>query len=272
MLQKAWGWTGFGEKKLWDVLQLLIVPVVLAGGVFYLQDAAKQRDLQIADDRAKQETLNRYVDQISMLLFDKKLRTAGERSEAQIVARARTLTVVRELDGERKGELIRFLREAELIESEKPAINLMNADLKNAYLYFAYLGHVNLSAAYLNTANLSNARLNNANLTNVDLNKANLNGAHLDGANLDGAILYKADLSNVILNNTNLRNAFLYNANLSKATIRGSVNLDGANLSRANLNGTSFDADSLEAALLCETTMPDGTKSDRDCDKLKSMK
>ena len=42
------------------------------------------------------------------LLLDKKLRES-EVDEVRAVARARTFTVLRRLDGERKGALIRFL-------------------------------------------------------------------------------------------------------------------------------------------------------------------
>jgi hypothetical protein len=31
-----WRWTGFGEKKLWDFCQLLIVPIALVGAGFTL--------------------------------------------------------------------------------------------------------------------------------------------------------------------------------------------------------------------------------------------
>jgi hypothetical protein len=136
LLGKFWQWTGFKEKKLWDVLQLLIVPTALAIGAFYLQETAKQRDLQIAqanrekdqqiaDDRTKQETLNRYFDQISTLLFERRLRSAKQSDEVRILARARTLTALGELDGERKGQLVRFLMEAGLIEVKEPIISLV---------------------------------------------------------------------------------------------------------------------------------------------------
>ena len=39
-----WRWTGFGEKNLWDFLQLLLVPLILAGAGYGLQEYGKQRD------------------------------------------------------------------------------------------------------------------------------------------------------------------------------------------------------------------------------------
>jgi hypothetical protein len=68
---RFWQWTGFGEKKVWDVLQLLIVPLFLLWGTNSLQDNAKQREQYLADNHAKterelandrthQESLNKY--------------------------------------------------------------------------------------------------------------------------------------------------------------------------------------------------------------------
>lgn len=306
LLQRIWHWTGFKEKKLWDVLQLLIVPTALAIGAFYLQETAKQRDLQIADDRAKQETLNRYFDQISTLLFEQKLRTTEEGSEARIISRARTLTALRNLDGDRRGDLIRFVAEAKLIQGEKPTINLTNADLFKADLTDIDLSEVNLSEAVLIEASLREATLIRTNLNGVFLHKADLREANLNEANLSEAILSKANLSKSNLSNANLTKAFLFQANLSRATLSRadltkaglvSANLSNVNLSNTNLNGAllhwavleganldgaildgaillkanlsnaNLNIDDLKNSYLCKTTMPDGTKSDRDCDK-----
>ena len=84
-----------------------------------------------------------------------------------------------------------------------------------------------LSGANLHSTDLSNANLNGANLTEADLRFARLKDADLSNANLKGAIL-TADLEGAFLN--------------------------GAILSGANLKGAN-----LEDAILCNTTMPDGS-------------
>lgn len=224
---------------MWDVLQLLIVPTALAIGAFYLQETSKQRDLetaqanrekdqQIADDRAKQEILNRYFDQISTLLFERQLRTAKQGDEVRIVARVRTLAALRELDGPRKGLLLRFLQEADLIQKDRTIVSLTRADF-----YKADLRWVNLRSA---------------NLSKADFNSTDFHKAYLAEAQLAGTILWNADLSEANLTGANLREA----------------RLEGA-----KLNGAKLDSNSLKTVFLCNTTMPDGTKSDRDCDKLK---
>ena len=62
------------------------------------------------------------------LLLEKKLRTT-ENKEVRNVARTRTLAVLRTLDGTRKGIVLRFLKEAGLIDKEKTIVDLEGADL-----------------------------------------------------------------------------------------------------------------------------------------------
>jgi flagellar basal body-associated protein FliL len=124
-----WEWTGLTKPKqrtFWNWLSLLIVPIVLAlGGYLFTrsenrraQDIAKQQraldqktadqrtneERKITDDRRRDDLLQAYLDQIGQLLLDKDppLRQAKEDDEARTLARARTLTVLPRLDGERK--------------------------------------------------------------------------------------------------------------------------------------------------------------------------
>ncbi|MDQ5854538.1 MAG: pentapeptide repeat-containing protein, partial [Chloroflexota bacterium] len=67
------------------------------------------------------------------------------------------LSVLRRLDGERKGILLRFLQESQLISATNPIISLRTADLSKADLRFADLRKANLSEADLSEANLHGA-------------------------------------------------------------------------------------------------------------------
>src|SRR6266581_4030378 len=111
----GWDWTGFTSatgptlkpneqyrpaKTLWDVLQLLIVPIILAIGGFWLnqiqkdrdqkaekaqklreEDAAKEREkLERAsrEDNQREAALQAYIDKMSELLLEKNLRDSTE--------------------------------------------------------------------------------------------------------------------------------------------------------------------------------------------------
>src|SRR4051812_6120630 len=81
-------------KTLWDWLELLIVPAVIAGGVVWFDQAQKNRergtekvqkerqnaieeqrrrnDREIAEQRAQDAALQSYLDHMSQLLIDKE--------------------------------------------------------------------------------------------------------------------------------------------------------------------------------------------------------
>jgi uncharacterized protein YjbI with pentapeptide repeats len=103
---------------------------------------------------------------MSQLLLNKDspLRQSKKDDEVRTLARARTLTILSRLDGTRKGIVLRFLHEANLIHGDDALIRLSRADLKGVDLRGAYLNGVNLADAFLEGADLSEAYLGYANL------------------------------------------------------------------------------------------------------------
>ena len=78
---RAWDWTGFGDKTAWDWMQLLIVPVVLGVGALLFNLSLNARQLEIEDNRAarqieaenqraQEERLHTYLEQMGTLLID----------------------------------------------------------------------------------------------------------------------------------------------------------------------------------------------------------
>lgn len=111
---------------LWDWLQLLIVPAVLALGALWfnktqkdtelnIAEKARAADRDIAEARQRQNTLETYYDRMTELLLMHKLREADKDAEERSIARARTVAVVRSLDGGRNSQLFAFLKASKLI-------------------------------------------------------------------------------------------------------------------------------------------------------------
>ena len=273
----AWyGWTGFGDytspvhdeqtefqrgKTLWDWLQLLIIPIMLAAGTLWftqhqneisiqlsnaqhvqdqlLANQQHESDQQIAKDQQQYMLLEGYLDHMSDLLLTDKLRQSKPMDEVRQLATARTLAALPSLDPRRKGILIRFLYAAGLINRNDPIISLNLADLSQIKLEGAQLSNGNLSGA-----NLSNADLSGANLSNSDLSNADFSSATLINAQLNNTLLRDAILSQANLNGANLSNADLSSAQLDQAS------LDDASLSYATLNDTNLYQATLSAANL----------------------
>lgn len=102
--------------------------------------------------------------------------------------------------------------------------------------------------------------------TTKKCDKCNLNGANLYGSNLEGASLSNANLRGADLRRTNLSGATLSGANLSGADL-SDANLMDADLSDANMRDATLSKATLSVVLLCNTTLPEGRVSKRDCSR-----
>jgi hypothetical protein len=255
--------TGFATKTLWDWMELLVIPLVLAIGAFYLERSERALDRETAEDRAKLErelstdrqqeaALQAYLDRMADLILKDKSRVI-DTEEVRNVTRIRTLTLLRGLDGKRKGIVVLFLYEAGLIAG-KPIIDLDGADLTG----------IQLTGANLRSVNLSKTNLSKAFMAHVDLTGAILNNAAVTDARLAYAVLRDATLQETYLDGTDLRRSILQKAKLTKASLVGTLltyaNLEEADFSLANLRHATVEEEQLATVKsLRGTAMPNGT-------------
>jgi uncharacterized protein YjbI with pentapeptide repeats len=282
----GWNWTGFNggyskitttrtthgvittteqmpTKTFWDWLNLfgvLAIPVVVGFGTVWFTTKQGQVSSSENNDNQQEAALQGYINEMSELLLDKNLRDSQPEDEVRMIARVRTLTVLRRLDAERKVSVLQFIRESGLIEKNNRIVDLTRADLSGVNLSVANLDSTDLSGANLSGANLFYARVFFANLKRVNLNEANLNEADLHGADLSladlqGANLKRANLSGANLTLTNLSRVNLADADLDRANLKGAV-LMFSNLSGAKVTSEQLD----QAQSLKDTIMPDGSK------------
>jgi uncharacterized protein YjbI with pentapeptide repeats len=203
--------------------------------------------------RAQDEALQAYLNQMSSLLLEKDLRTSKEDSEVRTLARARTLTVLGRLDRSGKIALMQFLVEADLVQRvdrREPIISLRGADLSDVGLFNADLDSANLIDANLSDASLRFAHLREANLSDANLSGADLYRANLSGANLGGGLTENKRLTEP----ANLSGADLSSADLSGADLSGATNLLGA---QGIITNEELDQ---QAKSLKGATMPNGQK------------
>jgi len=194
-------WTGFGPgidskgnetpaKTLWDWLDLLLVPLLLAIAAWWLDGSRKASELRVEADRQRQKTLDDYLESMTQMLVQQEL--PGQKSDAaRRIARTRTLAALRSLDGGRKAQILQFLYEAGLIGRD-PVVQLNGADFSNAELDEAVLRHAELRGVHFEGASLKNSILAEADLRGSDFSRADLTGANLKEANLTQAILSDA--------------------------------------------------------------------------------
>jgi uncharacterized protein YjbI with pentapeptide repeats len=293
-----WSWTGLAGTTqvtitkgntqtvqampitLWQWIQVLIVPVVLAIAGYWLNQLQTRRTQFQATETQEETELTAYMSYLSDLMLKEGLLESKEGDAVRVIATARTLAVFRRLNGARKAVVLKFLHDAGLIKKDNPIVSLSGADLSGAHLNGAHLKGADLSNtiltnALLNIANLreanlmyadlSGARLFNVMLNNANLMSAGLRDAYLDHADLGRVNLTVADLSGAIMSAASLRGANLMGAHLNN------VDLTSADLSDTIVNGSILDGSIMTGATITQeqlngfhslqgTTLPDGTK------------
>ena len=272
-------WTGFCEsttgkqsvKRLWDWLELVAVPIVIAilGQQFQNRDREKveqqaELEREIAKDNLSEGAIQVYLDRIAGLLLDKELRKElfsdndfpNQDNPVQDLARILTITILRRLEGdlERQVRIIHFLRDTDLLGFIFKNANLSRINLEGAHLVEANLGGTNLGGANLEGANLEGAHLRGVYLEGAHLEEAHLRGAHLEEAHLERDNLEEAHLEEANLEGAHLGGANLRGANLEEADLEG-AHLERANLRGANLEGANLRGAHLEGALLWEANL-----------------
>jgi uncharacterized protein YjbI with pentapeptide repeats len=252
--QSRWGFRGMTVRDWLPIVGALLIPVVIAAGTWgitwqqaKIEDRRAQAERELAEQRAQDEALQAYFDQMSSLLLEKDLRNSEEGDEVRTLAKARTVTILRRLDSSRNSDVLQFLREARLVPTNRYDFPEHIIALNASNLSHADLAGVNLDSFDLQGTDLSGADLTDAYLAWSFLRNARLKGANMQGADLHG--------------DTNLSQADLRNADLSGAILRGAT-LTNADLRGANLtNAEGLSEEQLaEVKSLEGATMPNGQK------------
>ena len=264
-------------RTLWDWMQLLVVPALLFVAGLLFNKKLKEREAIAALDTQREAALQKYFDVVGDLFtkgaqnaphsaspnqepsssepavkppIERELKHEISQVGSQVtlapsavsLIRARTLTVLAMLDGRRKGALMRFLLEAELVQMcprDRPpgaVLSLENADLRDAELRGLSLrdvplSHVDLRGADLRLVNLKDADIRITTLIDdkwqlvwkiannrfnrklwdevVDLKDADLAEACLNGAELNRIDLRGADLRGTSLDMAQFQNAVI---------------------------------------------------------------
>lgn len=216
-----------------EAFGVIAIPMVLFFATQSYQESLQSQEME----RLQQQAVKDYLEQLSTILLDAEGDLREPQNERlRTVTTAATLTLLREpnLDGERKGQIIKFLSQMELINSKD--------------IYGPLRPEDKIPTLSLSQADLSNANLSDINLTFADLSYANMTNTSLAGANLSKANLQNADLENSTIS-IFVKTDPVVMIRLDPANLSG-VNLSYANLSHANLTGTNLSGANLRFALL----------------------
>ena len=195
--QSRWGFRGMTVRN-W--LELLIVPLVLVGIglLFEMQQSDRQRatekqQQELAEQRAQDEALQAYLNQMSQLMLERKLLEAEPGDPVHTLAQARTSTVIFSLDAEHNESVTRFLINSGL------AVRIKASALPEATAFASHAppgvsaspevsAPPEASARLLREITLSHATLSDAYLPNADLTYAEGRIGYREGTRRNGTL------------------------------------------------------------------------------------
>lgn len=235
----------------------------------------RQLERNLTDEKYKNELFGTYIKEIGEFLKETNGSLASHEVMATI-ARAKTLTIFRQVDAQRNIRIIRFLYEAGQIThlQNKSSLDLSTAELQNIDFSYAAINKrklekLSLAGAFLTNAtfvnvvmqhiNLSNAQLDHSDFSLTELDDIHLSFSELDNANFSfsklrtihfsSSSLKNADFSFITIMNTNMRASQLQQTNFSFSLLFNIdfsyTQLENANFSHAVLNDVVFSFASL---------------------------
>lgn len=223
-------WTGFGErvkhpniepaKTFFDWLKLIIIPLSLGLLGWSYKEAEKSKAQKIEEERSRNETLNSFFNVITDLIKNHNLSN-NPSVQTRAMAKTRINMALSQLDGGRKGQVLQFLYESDLIDIP-PKIRILGANFNDSILDQIVLGGSEIRGAFFKNASIKNSNLNGIILNSSNLENADFSGSQVENADFGYTILKKCKLKNMDLTSVNFEGADLTNADLKGSTIKQS--------------------------------------------------
>src|ERR671916_3395322 len=139
------GFRGRTVRGWLPIVGALLVSLVIALGIWAitwqldkLENQRANADRKLAEQRAQDEALQAYLDQMSQLMLERKLLEAEPGDPVHTLAQARTSTVILRLDAEHNESVTRFLITSGLSVRTKDSVRLLRGST---------LSHAKLSGA-----------------------------------------------------------------------------------------------------------------------------
>jgi uncharacterized protein YjbI with pentapeptide repeats len=264
-------------KTLWDWVQLLFIPVMLAFVAFAFNVSQASTNQQLQQQSKQEQVVDTYLNQMSNLLLQNHLHDSQPGDPIRAIAQATTLTALDRLDGEHKNIIILFLYRADILKYHYYKHNETECgDPKVLKKQFPDENPIiTLSQGNIDGVTINDLKLSCIDLHNMDLERSNFSTSLLDRADLGLSLATNADFSYASMKSANLYYLDLSDANLQGALLQY-ANMRGVCLSHARLDGANLQHADLRvythsvnyAALFCgqhdNSTLTPANLSDAD--------
>ncbi len=204
-------------KTCWDFL------VFILGGIgawfIYILNERNQ------DRQEKGSILRIYLDDIGKLIEERKTKRGRfiKRYSASKIIQAKTITVLHNLDKNRRDQVILFLISLGLSDNILVGAALHDLDLSGNKILDLNLSKTGLFNVNLQNAYIINIKLNNSTMLNVDMSGVCSHNVILSGSCLTDVNLSNAFLQGIDLSGTELKNPNLFNTDFKDAILRNAI-------------------------------------------------
>lgn len=281
-----WDWSGFGEivvrktenyeirpaKSLWDLLDLLIIPLALGAGTILIQRMEKNRELMLKEDtklRLAGERENLFIkhrielsDSMNEVLMTKGLDTRRDSNDyVQLIDTFRKLNgtgnrllinnIIDQAPSKLKSEIEEYFVSSEEWRSghfdRSPNMILMidaydmrAIDFKGVYLYgFAFIG-VNNSFSDFSESILRNSVYDRCFVKSSNYSNSYLNEIHLVNSTFENTDFSNTFIKNAFIIDCNIINSSFIDAKLKNIIFNRNVILDGCDFRGAEIEHIHF--------------------------------
>ncbi|SHH92678.1 Pentapeptide repeat-containing protein [Flavobacterium sp. CF108] len=209
--------SGAEPKKLWDWLDLLIVPLSIATIGWIYKEYEKSKDEKKDFENKQNETLDSYFRVISDLIIKSNLLDIHLNKESKIIARTRTIVAIENLNDERKGQVLQFLYESKLID--KDIIELIGANFRTSEVSGIVLKDTIIKGVYFCNSKFIRSYLDRSVFTACDFTNTDFTDSSMQNTDLSYTKLIRCKLVNIDLTTVDFEGADLTDADLTNSVI-----------------------------------------------------
>lgn len=221
-------WTGFGpydedlngprSKTLWDWLDLILIPAVLAMVAWIYKEFDKTKTKKEELINRQNLSLDNFIKTITELNLEYNLSSDKPIEGTSEIARSRVILVLNDLDSASKGQVLQFLYESNLV-NQNPKIKLVGANFRESNLRGIDLSFAEIRGAYFSDSDLSKCNFSSSTFVGCDFTDSDFSESKVNNVDFSYTNLTKCKFHKVDLRSTNLEGATLDYADLTKAKI-----------------------------------------------------
>ncbi|GAP13497.1 uncharacterized low-complexity proteins [Longilinea arvoryzae] len=251
-------------KTLFDLFEILIIPVLIAIGTIFFEQAFKSIESRDANERQQSALIEKYLETLETLYLDPVFFDYEKGKKSRVMIQAYTRDLLKNLHGHWIGVAIDLLDSyylglardynvnenlefeeipevlsdlsPEELDKLTPIVNLKSLRFSNADLSERKFTNMNLEGVWVikskwdsvdcRSINFFSVRFNNSSLRKAKFINCNFSGANFSSCNLEGCLFDNCILENAIFSHANLRKVEFIETDISEAIIDSSTILD----------------------------------------------